>query len=147
MTNDQCPMTNGRKSEAGDSGWARRIGEGLGGLGVDGVLITLVGLDDLKDERVADDVGAAKLVELDAGDITILCDPVYFGGTVDRSEGSERIVGLITEAGGRAEHIPARADCADRMVELARPGDRIVIMGARDDTLIQFAKDILARLP
>jgi UDP-N-acetylmuramate--alanine ligase len=26
-------------------------------------------------------------------DVTILCDPVYFGGTVDRSEGSERIVG------------------------------------------------------
>ena len=23
-------------------------------------------------------------------DVTILCDPVYFGGTVDRSEGSER---------------------------------------------------------
>jgi UDP-N-acetylmuramate--alanine ligase len=24
-------------------------------------------------------------------DVTLLCDPVYFGGTVDRSEGSERI--------------------------------------------------------
>src|SRR3546814_13007056 len=24
-------------------------------------------------------------------DVTILCDPVYFGGTVDRSPGSERI--------------------------------------------------------
>jgi UDP-N-acetylmuramate--alanine ligase len=85
--------------------------------------------------------------KLGAEDVTIFCDPIYFGGTVDRSEGSERIVRLIAQAGGRAEHIPARADCADRMVELARPGDRIVIMGARDDTLIQFAKDILARLP
>jgi UDP-N-acetylmuramate--alanine ligase len=33
------------------------------------------------------------------------------------------------------------------MVDLAQPGDRIVIMGARDDTLTQFAKDLLARLP
>jgi UDP-N-acetylmuramate--alanine ligase len=80
-------------------------------------------------------------------DLTILCDPVYFGGTVDRSEGSERIVRLIAEAGGNAEYVPDRAACADRMVALAAPGDRLVIMGARDDTLAQFAKDLLARLP
>jgi UDP-N-acetylmuramate--alanine ligase len=80
-------------------------------------------------------------------DVVILCDPVYFGGTVDRSVGSERIVGLIAQAGGTAEHIPSREDCAARMAELARPGDRIVIMGARDDTLSRFARDLLARLP
>ncbi len=80
-------------------------------------------------------------------DVTILCDPVYFGGTVDRSQGSERIVRLIGEAGGVAEHIPGRKNCGKRIAEIARPGDRIVIMGARDDTLTQFAKDLLARLP
>jgi UDP-N-acetylmuramate--alanine ligase len=80
-------------------------------------------------------------------DVTILCDPVYFGGTVDRSEGSERIVSLIRESGGTAEYISDRARCADRIVEIVRSGDRIVIMGARDDTLSQFASDILARLP
>lgn len=84
--------------------------------------------------------------ELGPDDITILCDPVYFGGTVDRSEGSERIVSLINAAGGKAEHIPAREDCAERIVALARPGDRIVVMGARDDTLTDFARSILARL-
>jgi len=31
------------------------------------------------------------------------------------------------------------------MVDLAQPGDRIVIMGARDDTLSAFAADILAQ--
>jgi len=77
----------------------------------------------------------------------ILCDPVYFGGTVDRSIGSERIVSLIRAHGGTAEHIPARADCAARIAELAQSGDRIVIMGARDDTLSLFARDLLARLP
>lgn len=84
---------------------------------------------------------------LDGDDRTILCDPVYFGGTVDRTVGSERIVALITAHGGNAEHIPARADCAARMAELAQAGDRIVIMGARDDTLSTFARDLLARLP
>lgn len=76
-------------------------------------------------------------------DVTILCDPVYFGGTVDRSEGSERIVRLIREHGGSAEYIPSRADCGRRIASLARPGDRIVIMGARDDSLSQFAREVL----
>ncbi|WP_408587463.1 glutamate ligase domain-containing protein [Novosphingobium sp.] len=83
---------------------------------------------------------------LGSEDIAILCDPVYFGGTVDRSVGSERIVGLIEAHGGQAEHIASRADCADRIVTLARPGDRVVVMGARDDTLSLFARDILARV-
>ena len=80
-------------------------------------------------------------------DVTLLCDPVYFGGTVDRSVGAERIVALIAAAGGKAEHIPAREDVAARIAEIARPGDRIVIMGARDDTLTVFAKELLAKLP
>jgi len=85
--------------------------------------------------------------ELGPDDVTLMCDPVYFGGTVDRSVGSERIVALINAAGGHAEHIPLRADCADRIAAIARPGDRIAVMGARDDTLTEFARSILARLP
>ncbi len=84
--------------------------------------------------------------EMADDDLTIMCDPVYFGGTVDRSEGTERIIAMIREFGGNAEHVSERAACADRIVELARPGDRVVVMGARDDTLSQFAKDLLARL-
>ena len=91
---------------------------------------------------------------LGPGDRVILCDPVYFGGTVDRSVGSERIVEMIgaVEGGPLAEYIPGREDCGARMVALAaemsgaRPAPRIVVMGARDDTLSQFAWDILARL-
>ena len=84
--------------------------------------------------------------ELDAEDMTLLCDPVYFGGTVDRSQGSERIVDLIAKNGGRAMHINTREGCGDWMVANAMSGDRIVVMGARDDTLSLFAADILERL-
>ena len=83
---------------------------------------------------------------LDSDDVTLLCDPVYFGGTVDRSEGSERIVRLIGEAGGTAEYVPSRDGCSDRIVALAKPGDRVVVMGARDDTLTTFARDLLSRI-
>ncbi len=89
------------------------------------------------------EVFAAKL---SPDDLTILCDPVYFGGTVDRSQGSERIIGLIKAAGGSAEYVAAREDCGRRITEIARPGDRIVIMGARDDTLAEFAKILLDQL-
>lgn len=79
-------------------------------------------------------------------DHLVLCDPVYFGGTVDKSIGSQSITDAVTAAGQNAEYIPAREDCGNRIVDLAQPGDRIVIMGARDDTLSAFAADILARL-
>ena len=83
---------------------------------------------------------------LDADDYLILCDPVYFGGTVDKSIGSQSITVAVAAAGRNAEYIPTREDCGNRIVELARPGDRIVIMGARDDTLSAFAGDIVRRL-
>jgi UDP-N-acetylmuramate--alanine ligase len=79
-------------------------------------------------------------------DRVILTDPVYFGGTVDRSVGSEQIVGLINAAGGHAQHCPTRAAAAEAIVAMAQPGDRVVVMGARDDTLAQFARDFLEQL-
>jgi len=79
-------------------------------------------------------------------DLLVLCDPVYFGGTVDRSRGSDTIVAGVNAAGRRAEHLPLRADAGRRLLELACPGDRIVVMGARDDTLSGFAEELLASL-
>jgi UDP-N-acetylmuramate--alanine ligase len=84
--------------------------------------------------------------ELGPDDVTLMCDPVYFGGTVDRSEGTERITQLIEQAGGKALYLPTRDECGDRIVALAQPGDRIVVMGARDDTLTEFAASVLARV-
>ncbi len=79
-------------------------------------------------------------------DVLLLSDPVYFGGTVDRSVGSAEIVAGVSAAGRQAEHIAERAACGDRLAALARPGDRIIVMGARDDTLSAFAHDIVTRL-
>jgi len=84
--------------------------------------------------------------QLAAEDVLIMSDPVYYGGTTDRSVGSGDIVAGVRAAGRTAEHIPDRAQCGERLAELARPGDRIVIMGARDDTLSQFARDVLAAI-
>jgi UDP-N-acetylmuramate--alanine ligase len=79
-------------------------------------------------------------------DVLVLSDPIYFGGTVDRSVGSGTIVEGVRAAHRNAEHIPARPEIAERLTALARPGDRIVVMGARDDTLSQFAAELVERL-
>jgi len=76
-------------------------------------------------------------------DHLLVSDPAYFGGTVDRSVGADALVAMI---GAQAEHIPARADCGTRLLALAQPGDRIVVMGARDDTLSIFAAGLLDAL-
>jgi UDP-N-acetylmuramate--alanine ligase len=75
-----------------------------------------------------------------------LPDPVYQGGTVDKSRGSDWLAEEIAKHGKQAEHIPERASVGDALVAEARPGDRILIMGARDDTLIDFARDLVDRL-
>ena len=79
-------------------------------------------------------------------DVLLMPEPVYYGGTTDRSVGSEDIASGVRAAGRQAEALPTRADCGDRIVEIAQPGDRIVVMGARDDTLSSFAADLLERL-
>jgi UDP-N-acetylmuramate--alanine ligase len=79
-------------------------------------------------------------------DILVMPDPTYFGGTTTRTVGSEDIVQGVAAKGRHAHHIADRAKCGDKLAELATPGDRIVIMGARDDTLSEFAANVFAKL-
>ena len=84
--------------------------------------------------------------KLAPGDQLILPDPVYQGGTVTREVTSADIIADIAVSGRDARHIPDRAAAAAHLVAEARPGDRIVIMGARDDTLSLLARELLATL-
>ena len=79
-------------------------------------------------------------------DVLVMPEPVYFGGTVDRSVGSRDIIADIERHGRTALAFPDRPACGDALVRLARHGDRIVIMGARDDSLSQFARELLQRV-
>jgi UDP-N-acetylmuramate--alanine ligase len=79
-------------------------------------------------------------------DVLIMPDPVYFGGTVERTVTSHDIVEAVRARGRLAWALAERAACGDKLLELAKPGDRIVVMGARDDTLALFAAELLDRL-
>jgi UDP-N-acetylmuramate--alanine ligase len=81
-----------------------------------------------------------------ADDRLYLPDPVYQGGTVEKTRGSDWLAEQVAARGGKAEHVPDRPKIADAMLGEARRGDRILIMGARDDTLIDFAQELVDRL-
>jgi len=79
-------------------------------------------------------------------DRLFLPDPVYHGGTVERTRGSDWLAEQVRSKGGHAEHLPDRSQIGERLIAEAKPGDRILIMGARDDTLAEFARELVQRL-
>ncbi|TPG09954.1 Mur ligase family protein [Sphingomonas oligophenolica] len=81
-----------------------------------------------------------------AGDVLILADPAYFGGTVAREVTSADLIGDIAALGHDARHIADRSAAAATLIAEARGGDRIVVMGARDDTLSLLAADMVTAL-
>jgi UDP-N-acetylmuramate--alanine ligase len=93
-------------------------------------------------EQLADSLADGMAPE----DKLYLPDPVYQGGTVERSRGSDWLAGQLRERDRQAEHIPERPKIGEALIGEARSGDRILIMGARDDTLIDFARELVERL-
>ena len=84
---------------------------------------------------------------MEPGDRLYLPDPVYQGGTVDKSRGSDWLAEQVRRKPGLdVQHIPERAQIAHALLARAKAGDRIVIMGARDDTLIDFARELVEKL-
>ncbi len=84
--------------------------------------------------------------DLKPDDILVMPEPAYYGGTTNREVSSADIVQGVNAGGRRAMHMADRKACRALLLAEARPGDRIVIMGARDDTLSDFAADVLAGL-
>jgi UDP-N-acetylmuramate--alanine ligase len=79
-------------------------------------------------------------------DVLIMPDPVYHGGTVERAVTSTDIVEGVRARGRDARFFPERQACGEELLALAQPGDRMVVMGARDDSLSTFAEGLLGRL-
>jgi UDP-N-acetylmuramate--alanine ligase len=83
---------------------------------------------------------------LDPEDRLFLTEIFYAGGTVTRDVSSEDLASGVRCRGRAAAVFPDRDSIARDAVGLAREGDRIVVMGARDDTLTTFARRMLADL-
>jgi len=80
-------------------------------------------------------------------DDMLLLPEIYFaGGSVTRDISSEDLVNRAKEKGKSAYFFKTRQECGKFIIDNARPGDRIVIMGARDNTLPEFCRSILQEL-
>lgn len=69
----------------------------------------------------------------------------YVGGTVAKDISSQDLINALVEMGKNAFFCNTRQDFLNTIQD-AQPDDRIVIMGARDNTLTDLAKDVLRKL-
>lgn len=76
-------------------------------------------------------------------DMLFLPEIFYAGGSVTRDISSKDLVEYAQSLHVRAEFYMTREDVKKRMLALAQKGDRIVIMGARDNSLPDFCAEIL----
>jgi len=84
--------------------------------------------------------------ELAVQDRLWLLEIFYAGGTAIRDFSAADIVAEIADRGTKAEFAPSRDWLASRIATEAREADVVLVMGARDPSLSQFARSILARL-
>jgi len=92
------------------------------------------------------DFVAAFATELRPPDRLWFLDVFYAGGTAARDISSAEVIADIRPSLGTAEHAPSRDWLVDRLAAEARPGDLVLVMGARDPSLTELARQILARL-
>ncbi len=88
----------------------------------------------------------ALAVGLTAEDRLWMPEIYYAGGTVTRDISAADITREVSARGVPAEFCDRRADIVPRLVAAARPGDLVLVMGARDPSLTGFCQEILARL-
>lgn len=84
--------------------------------------------------------------ELAPADRLWFLDVFYAGGTATRDITSADVIADMAGLGVAAEVAPSREHLVERLVAEAKNGDLILVMGARDPSLTDLAKAILAAL-
>jgi UDP-N-acetylmuramate--alanine ligase len=84
--------------------------------------------------------------KLGTGDRLWMLEIFYAGGTARRDFSSADIVAEIAALGTHAEFAPSREWLVERIAREAREGDLVLVMGARDPSLTDFARRLVAVL-
>jgi UDP-N-acetylmuramate--alanine ligase len=80
-------------------------------------------------------------------DDTLLMPEIFYaGGTANKVISSEEIIKDLKDRGINAFFIPKRDDIVEEVKQRVNPGDSILVMGARDDSLTDLCHAILKRL-
>ena len=91
-------------------------------------------------------LGEAFAACLHPADILWLPEIYFAGGTVTRDISSADIVADVRRQGRDARFVPERSDLPAAIADAARPGDLVLVMGARDPSLTEFCRTILVAL-
>ncbi|HAF96047.1 MAG TPA: hypothetical protein DCG50_08400 [Elusimicrobia bacterium] len=83
---------------------------------------------------------------LNKEDILVMPEIYYAGGTVSKTISSKNLTDEVSKRGVKALFFERREDIPAALVPLAKPGGIIIVMGARDVTLSDLARDILKAL-
>ena len=83
---------------------------------------------------------------MDDNDILLMPEIYFAGGTVTRDISSQDFINLAKEKNKKAYFFTSRDEVKEFIIKHAQSGDRIVIMGARDNTLPDFCRAILEEL-
>ena len=93
---------------------------------------------------------------LRSSDVLIMPDIFYVGGSVNLVNGevvtlpkdisSRDVTEPVSQRGKEAHHIPNRADILPFLAARCQPGDTVLIMGSRDESLSDFAQEVAALL-
>lgn len=75
-------------------------------------------------------------------DIFLINDIYYAGGTVDRNISSTIVSDAMIANGKNAEYVKTKENSIQRIKEIIKPNDVVIVMGARDPHLDDFAKEI-----
>ena len=92
---------------------------------------------------MGDEIVNAFAEHLEANDILVMPEVYYAGGTVDRSVTAKDIIHQAKGKGVDAHWFASRDEIPQFLSGVVQDGDRIVVMGARDDTLHDFANGLL----
>ena len=84
--------------------------------------------------------------ELGPEDRLFMLEVFFAGGTATRDFSAADIVAEIAALGAKAEFAPSREWLVGRIAQETRPGDLVLVMGARDPSLSELARTILARI-
>jgi UDP-N-acetylmuramate--alanine ligase len=94
-----------------------------------------------------DDLVAALAAALRPADILWLPEIFYAGGTVTRDLSSADLASDLVGHGRDARFCSDRGQLPGLIAAAARPGDLVLVMGARDPSLTGLSRAILAALP
>jgi UDP-N-acetylmuramate--alanine ligase len=79
-------------------------------------------------------------------DVLFMPEILYMGGTANKDISSHMLVKELVERGVNAYYLAERKYILGPLIAEVKPGDTILVMGARDETLTDFCHEILARL-